>query len=71
MVQAGVHYGLRARAHCSSRAEEKSLSREELGLPAATANIAAGLRPGVMTKAELLRFRGTQADYLEARCSPL
>ena len=67
MVQAGVHYGLRARAAFRNRRSQALLSAEDAHQPAAAATVGAGFRPGVMTKAELLRFPGRHADYLRAR----
>jgi hypothetical protein len=67
VASAGVHYGLRARAAFRSSRSQAVLSAEDAHQPAATATVAAGLRPGVMTKAELLRFPGRHADYLQAR----
>jgi hypothetical protein len=55
MVQAGVHYGLRARAAFRHRRSRALLSAEDAHQPAAAATVGAGFRPGVMTKAELLR----------------
>ena len=49
------------------RAPKQVLSSEDLVLPAAYASIAAGLRPGVLTKAELVQFRGRHSEYLDAR----
>ncbi len=67
MVQATMTYGLRARAAFRPRSSQASLSAEDQHQPAAAAVVGAGLRPGVMTKAELLRFSGRQTDYLNAR----
>jgi hypothetical protein len=63
-----LQYGLRARAYTRpSRARTAALDGEEAKQPGALATIAAGLKIGVMTKAELLRFAGNQAEYLSAR----
>jgi hypothetical protein len=67
VVQAGMTYGLRARASFKPRRSQASLSTEDQHQPAAAATVGAGLRPGVMTKAELLRFAARQTDYLNAR----
>jgi hypothetical protein len=67
MVQAGVHYGLRARAAFSSRRLRGSLDAEDLHQPAAAATVSVGLRPGRMTISELRRFPKQQKEYLHAR----
>ena len=67
MVQSGVHYGLRARAAYKPRRQQAALSSDDQHAPGAAAIVAAGFRPGVLTRPELLRFAGVQHDYLRAR----
>ncbi|KAL0040091.1 hypothetical protein WJX79_005960 [Trebouxia sp. C0005] len=67
MVQSATQYGLRARALDLKWSKRKVYSSEDLAQPAAQATVAAGLRPGSLTKAERLRFGGRSADYLEVR----
>lgn len=64
MVQ-GVNYGLRARA--AYKPYKAALSSDDQHAPGAAATVAAGFRPGVLTRPELLRFAGVQHDYLRAR----
>ncbi len=70
MVQSGVHYGLRARAAYKPRRQQAALSSDDQHAPGAAATVAAGFRPGVLTRPELLRFAGVQHDYLRARHVP-
>ncbi len=70
MVQQGLShtgaiYGLRSVAR--TRHTSGALSGEDLTHPAAQATIAAGLRPRVLNKAELVKFRAKTGDYLDAR----
>lgn len=67
MVQNATQYGLRARALDLKWSKRKVYSSEDLAQPAAQATVAAGLRPGSLTKAERLRFGARSADYLEVR----
>ncbi|KAK9805594.1 hypothetical protein WJX72_006757 [[Myrmecia] bisecta] len=65
---AAVQYGLRKRSYpFQQRRTDAAITGADLALPATKATVAAGLRPGVLTKAELLSFRGRSSDYLEAR----
>ena len=65
MVQ--TQYGLRARAAYKTSHQKAALSSDDQHAPGAAATVAAGFRPGVLTKPELLRFSGVQNDYLRAR----
>lgn len=67
MAQDSVRYGLRARQTFTKRSLGAQLSSQEATQPYASATIGAGLRVGVLSKAELLRFRARSTEYLEAR----
>ncbi len=61
-------YGLRTRIG-RSRIKQIDVEKEDLSHPAARATIAAGMRPRVLTKSEMLvhAFRTATGEYLEAR----
>ena len=67
MAQDSVRYGLRARQQTTKRQAALTSSAQNASQPAAIATIAAGLRVGRLSKAELLQFRARSSDYLEAR----
>lgn len=62
----GAVYGLRSVAR-ARHAGGPSLHGEDLTHPAAQATVAAGLRPRVLNKTELVKFRASTGDYLDAR----
>ena len=67
MATDSIRYGLRARQVTSKRSSVvQSLDSEALQ-PAAAATVAAGLRIGGLSKAELVQFRARSSQYLEAR----
>lgn len=70
MAQESVRYGLRARQFSSKHSSVRNFSSEAASHPAAAATIAAGLQIGVLSKAELLAFRGRTTGYLQARSAP-
>lgn len=70
MVQQGLSnrgaiYGLRSVAR--ARHEGAVVGEDLSNVTAAEATVAAGLRPKVLNKAELTKFRASTGDYIDAR----